>query len=107
MKETKIYVGLNDAVTKEQKYDSEKYIKILKEVCYNYHAPFSFVLQQGGYFHNNGDYVQENSIVLSLVDIDMKIVNEIAKDLCVFFNQESVLITTGEIEKYFISEKLN
>ena len=107
MKETKIYVGLNDSITKKQKYDKEKYIRILKEVCFNYHAPFSFVIQEGGYFHEDGEYVEENSIVLSLVDVDKEVANEIAKDLCVFFNQESVLVTNGEVEKYFIKEKID
>ena len=106
MKEIKIYVGLNDRETKEQKFTSDRYIKVLKEVCFNYHTPFSFVLHEGGYFHENGDYVQENTIVLSLIDVDMDVANEIAKDLCVFFNQESVLVTTGNVEKHFISEQI-
>jgi len=106
MKEIKIYVGLNDRETKEQKFSSDKYIKVLKEVCFNYQTPFSFVLHEGGYFHANGDYVQENTIVLSLIDVDMNIANEIAKDLCVFFNQESVLVTLGDVEKHFISERI-
>ena len=107
MNEVKIYVGLNDKDTKEQKFSSDRYINLLKQVCYNYQTPFSFVLHQGGYFHKNGDYVQENTIVISFIDIDMDIANEIAKDLCVFFNQESVLVTTGDVEKHFISEKIN
>ena len=107
MKEVKIYVGLNDKDTKEQKFDSDKYIRVLKQVCYNYQTPFSFVLQEGGYFHENGDYVQENTIVISFIDIDMDVANEIAKDLCAFFNQESVLVTTGNVEKHFISENIN
>lgn len=106
MKEVKIYVGLNDKDTKEQKFSSDKYIRVLKEVCYNYKTPFSFALHEGGYFYENGDYVQENTIVISFIDIEMDVANEIAKDLCVFFNQESVLVTTGNVEKYFISERI-
>ena len=32
------------------------------------------------------------------------VVEEIAKDLCVFFHQESVLITEGRVNAYYISE---
>ena len=37
----------------------------------------------------------------------VRLLNEIAKDLCAFFNQESVLITENLIRSYFISESLN
>jgi hypothetical protein len=33
-------------------------------------------------------------------------VEEIGKDLCAFFHQESVMITEGEIRTYFIKETL-
>ena len=67
MKETKIYVGLNDAVTKKQLFDTEKYIKILKGVCFAYHTPFSFDVIEGGYIHENGDYTKETTLELTLI----------------------------------------
>ena len=106
MKETKIYVGLNDSETMEQKFDTEKYVNILKNVCRSYNVPFSFALQQGGYIHEDGRFTQENTLVLSMMDADKKTVNEIAKDLCVFFHQESVLITENAVRAYFVNETL-
>ena len=106
MTETKIYVGLNDSETLEQRYETEKYADILKNVCLNYHAPFSFVIQQGGYFHEDGRYTEENTIVISLLDAENATVNEIAKDLCLFFRQESVLITECDVRSYFVNEAL-
>ncbi len=91
--EAKIYIGLNDSETKTQKFDIGQYASVLKLVCRNYHVPFSFTVEQGGYFHENGDYTQENTLVLTLIDIEQKTVAEIARDLCAFFHQESVLIT--------------
>ena len=106
MIETKIYVGLNDSVTKTQIFETEKYINILRNVCFAYHTPFSFDVEEGGYIHENGEYTRETSLILSLIDTDRKTVNEIAKDLCVFFHQESVMITEDHIRTYFISETL-
>ena len=40
MLEARIYVGLRDKDSREQKFDTEKYKEILKDVCRNYHAPF-------------------------------------------------------------------
>lgn len=106
MTETKIYVGLNDSVTKEQVFETKKYIDVLKNVCFSYGTPFSFALEQGGYIHENGEYTRENTLVLTLIGADKKVVEEIGKDLCAFFHQESVMITEGEIRTYFIKESL-
>ena len=106
MKETKIYVGLNDSVTEKQLFDTEKYVKILKDVCFAYHTPFSFGVIEGGYIHENGDYTKETTLELTLIGAKKNTINEIAKDLCAFFNQESVLITENHIRSYFIRESL-
>ena len=103
MVETTIYVGLNDADTKAQKHETGKYISILKHVCRNYHVAFSMGIEEGGYFHDDGAYTEETSLVLVLVNPDRNTVREIAKDLCTFFHQESVLVTEGHIEGYFVT----
>lgn len=106
MIETKIYVGLNDSVTKTQVFDTGTYVNILKTVCCAYKTAFSFDLIEGGYIHENGEYTREKTLVLDLIDVDRDVVNEIAKDLCAFFHQESVMITEGEVRTFFISETL-
>ncbi|MBR2836160.1 MAG: hypothetical protein IKE43_10715 [Coriobacteriales bacterium] len=106
MIETKIYVGLNDSETLEQKFDTLKYVNVLKNVCKNYGIPFSISPSQGGYIHENGQYTEEITLVISMIDVDRETVNEIAKDLCVFFHQESVLITENELRAYFVNETL-
>lgn len=106
MIETKIYVGLNDSETLDQKFSTEKYISVLKTVCRGYQVPFSFSLLEGGYMNENGEYTQEKTLVLSLIDTPEKVISEIAKDLCVFFNQESVLITEDRVRAFYINEKI-
>lgn len=56
--------------------------------------------------HEDGEYTQENTIVISLIDVKKKLIHEIAKELCALFHQESVLITEGHIRSYYVSEKL-
>ena len=107
MTETKIYIGLNDSEILQQKFDTSKYIGILKDVCKNYAVPFSFSVSEGGYIHENGEYTQETSLVLSLIDAEEENINEMAKDLCVFFHQESVLITKDRVRAYFVKESLS
>ena len=106
MIETKIYVGLNDSETNEQKFETKKYLDILKKICQSYHTPFSISFSSGGYFYNDGTYTDETTLIITMIDVSEETANEIAKDICVFFHQESVMITYDEVKTIFISEKL-
>ena len=99
-----IYIGLNDADTRQQKFDTDRYFKIVKNVLKNYKVGFSIKTSTGGYFHDDGDFVQENSIVVTLIGAKEDNVNEIAADLCAFFNQEEVMVSASEIETYSVRE---
>jgi hypothetical protein len=50
-KQTTNYIGLNDSETCLQKFDSEKYISILKSACKSYKVAFAVQEINGGYFH--------------------------------------------------------
>ena len=102
-----IYIGLNDMDTGIQKYDTEKYMSILKNVCRSYQVAFSVQLIKGGYFHEDGRYTEENTLSLRLVDVPDEVVTEIAKDLCAFFHQESVMVTVSHCMTYFVHEHLD
>ena len=106
VRQTQIYVGLNDSDTYQQKFETEKYVSILKKVCKGYRVAFSMSLINGGYFHDDGTYVEENTLMLTLLDVDEKTVEEIAKDLCAFFHQESVMVSASEAEVHFVKESL-
>ena len=106
MMQTTIYVGLNDQETGIQKFDTEKYLSILKNVCRSYRVAFSVQVINGGYFHEDGRYTEENTLVLTLVNVEEETVIEIAKDLCAFFNQESVMVTSAPSSVIFVKEKI-
>ena len=96
--ETQVYIGLNDSETKRQEHDTGRYVSILKRVCVEHGTPFSFDVINGGYIHDDGEYTEENTIVLTFIDIERETVEDIARDLCTLFNQESVLMTTGLVK---------
>jgi len=107
MVESKIYIGLNDLSTNTQLFENEKYIRVLRNVCYSYKVPFSFQVQEGGYIYESGEYARETSLVLTLIDVDRAVVEDIAKDLCAFFHQESVLVTENRLQAHFVREALD
>ena len=102
MVETRLYVGLNDADTKKQLFETKQYLEQLKKLCFTYHVPFSVGMEEGGYFHDNGDYVEEKTLVLTLIDAEKETIQNIAKDLCTMFNQESILITDDIVKGCYI-----
>ena len=104
--EARIYVGLRDRDSHEQRYDTEKYRSILKNVCKNYQAPFSLQVIEGGYFHDDGSWVDENTLLITLIDTPQKTVYEIARDVCTFFHQESVMITCTPVLRFNVHDDL-
>lgn len=100
--ETKVYVGLNDSMTRKQEHDTGSYVTILKKVCVDHGVPFSFDVINGGYIHDDGEYTEEKTIALTFIDVERETVESIARDLCALFNQESVLVTTGLVKTQMI-----
>lgn len=105
MLQTTIYIGLNDADLHIQKFATKKYVRILKKLCFNYHIGFSFDVINGGYIHEDGTYVEERSLRLTLLDVPEETVSRLAEDLCVFFNQESVMITVNPVDIRFAGDR--
>ena len=101
-----IYIGLNDKDTGVQKFDTEKYLSILKNVCRSYGTAFSIHVLNGGYFHEDGRYVEEITLALMLMNVSEELVREIAQDLCVFFHQESVMVTTAPCSVVFVKSNV-
>ena len=92
MQNTTIHVGLNDAVTHKQEFGTEKYLSILKNVCRSYRVAFSVHTVDGGYFHEDGTYVEETTLMLMLTDASDETVAEIAKDWDLSVTNTSVIL---------------
>ncbi|MBP3217429.1 MAG: hypothetical protein J6M46_03555 [Lachnospiraceae bacterium] len=105
MLEARIYVGLRDRDSHEQSFDTERYKSILKEVCKNYRTPFSLQVIEGGYFHDDGSWVDENTLLITLIGTPRRVVYEIAKDVCMFFHQESVMITASQVVRFNVRDQ--
>ena len=106
VKQAMIYIGLNDSITHVQKFETDRYISILKNVCKSYKVAFSMNVIDGGYFHEDGSYVEEKTLTLTLLGVEEDMVEGIAKDLCAFFNQESVMVTYSQAKVHFVQESI-
>lgn len=106
MTEITIYVGLNDSRTLKQEHDTSQYVSVLKNVCKSYRTPFSIMFAEGGYMHEDGRYTEELTLIISMIDVERETVNEIARDLCDFFHQESVMITEDRVRAYYVNNSV-
>ena len=95
------------ADTLSQRFDTERYKSLLKQVCYSYHIPFSVSVNEGGYFHDNGAWVDENTLLITLVGAPRKTVYDIASDVCTIFHQESVMITCNKVVHFDVRDRRN
>ena len=95
--ETSIYIGLNSTRTKQKKYEPEQYTGILKNYCKTHNLSFSMSIEERGYFLENGEFTEEPTMVITLIDTDKQHIPKIAKDLGNLFNQDSVLISENEV----------
>ena len=107
MLESRIYVGLHDKDSHEQLYDTETYKSILKDICRNHQAPFSLQVIEGGYYHDDGSLVEENTLLVTLIGVPRRKVYRIAKELCTCFRQESVMITGNPVLSFSVPDDPN
>ena len=99
MIESRIYVGLCDRDSHEQIHDTETYKEALKNICRNHKSPFSLQVIEGGYFHNDGSWVDENTLLITLIGTPQMVAYKIAKEVCTAFHQESVMITGNSVRR--------
>lgn len=98
-----VFIGFNDKDTYKQVISTENIIEMINKVCFQRNVGFSMTTSKGGYIHDNGTYVFEESIQLSLIGITKEMALEIAKTLKKMLNQECVFVNVyNSVDTYII-----
>lgn len=98
-----IFIGLNDKDTLQQIMSTEKIIDLINKVCFQRQVGFSVTPSRGGYIHDNGTYVFEESVQLSLIGVTKEMALEIARTLKELLNQECVFVNVYKsVDTYII-----
>ena len=97
-----IIIGLKDKDTYEQILPTSKFISIVTSICKSNNIGYSIHTMDGGYIDNNGVYIQEKSLNISLMYVTRKQVLKIANILKDLFNQESVIVLEQKEDSYLI-----
>lgn len=98
-----IYVGLGNQI--HDKYDDAEAAKNKFSSYFNdEEIGFSIVEQVGGYVLENGKYIVENSLRISIIgDIDNDNIKTFANAVKDAFNQETVLINLTNIDSEYVT----
>lgn len=85
-------IGLNDKDTKQQKYDIVTCYKLVENVLKENTNGYTIYQTNGGYKHDNGEFVQEISLRVELMFIEKEKVIEIANIIKspIVLNQETI-----------------
>lgn len=98
-----IYIGLNDKETLSQEESMHKCISLVCDICKAQKIEFTLTKSIGGYINNEGNYILEKGLQLSLLGADMQKTFAIADELKECLNQESVIITEDKaVETHII-----
>ena len=98
-----IYIGMNDKDTLQKLCPPEEFIKIVNDICVNYKIGFSMTKLFGGYMMKSGEFITEESLVISIGGANEEEIFKLAEELRLKFNQETVLVSL-ETPAVFISE---
>lgn len=94
-----IYLGCNNKYDNSNENLSTFTTKIVETILSNYEMGFSITKQLGGYIHQDGTYILEDSIKISVIgDIESHIVDEFISDLKKFFEQETILVSIEQVK---------
>lgn len=97
-----LYVGLNDKDSKVQEISTVEAFKLLTKLCGQYTQGATIFDADGVYKHDDGTVVIEKSFKIELLFITREQVKEIANMIKKLFNQESIALTTREVESELI-----
>lgn len=98
-----IYIGLNDKDTLVQEESLHKCVSLICDICKAQKIEFTLHKSIGGYINDNGEYIIEKGLQLSLLGADLQKTFAIANELKQRLNQETVLVTEDKsVETHII-----
>lgn len=95
-----LYVGLDDKDEHRQIYDTSVYIGDISSILRKHKVPFTISKVLGGYYHDDGTFVRENTLKL-LISTNKKELKEIIATIAKHFNQESIMCVKNSYNIHF------
>ena len=99
--EYQIIIGCNDPQLRQELVNDNELSEMLSDFFRKKHIDFSILRLKGGYLHEDGWFITENSLCISIVgDTSIDII-KLAKSLSMFMNQEHILVIKHALKAEF------
>lgn len=96
-----MFIGCNDSFSKEEVIDIQNLEDAVASFFKRHHIDFTLLRVKGGYRHENGPFVIENTLCITVIGAPTFDIVKLAKDFSEYMNQEKVLIVKSYINKTF------
>lgn len=99
--EYQIIIGCNDSQLRQEVVNENELTEMVSQFFRKNHIDFSLMSLKGGYLHEDGWFITENSLCISIVgDTSIDII-KLAKSLSMFMNQENILVIKHTLKAEF------
>lgn len=102
MKKHILYIGLNDKDSKQQEISTLDAYKIIFNAVKKYYDGATITESRGFYTHESGAVTFENSLICSILFADDDKTRQLAEDLKILLNQESIALEIQDINSSLI-----
>lgn len=97
-----ITIGIDSMFTRENVLHIDEVMEIVCGYLYKNKVDFSLRVKNGGYTYQDNSFEVENNIVLTFIGGDLRFITQIAKNLKMLLEQETILITRRNMEIAFV-----
>lgn len=100
--EYQIFIGCIDNQARDKEIVSEDELKEIVSTFFEKNKiDFSIFTAKGGYLHNDGWFVTENTLCISIVGSSDLAIIKLAKSLSMYMNQEYSLVVKKDVQMSF------
>ena len=95
--EYQIYIGCNDSQIKNEVVSIESLEETVHTFFMRKQIDFSLFRVKGGYFHDDGTFISENTMCIDIIVTSQLDIIALAKSLSMYMNQECTLVTRNPL----------
>ncbi|MBQ6493628.1 MAG: hypothetical protein IJI92_07185 [Erysipelotrichaceae bacterium] len=99
--EYQIYIGCRDSQLKDEIVSEDELREMVVQFFRRKEIDFSMFSAKGGYLHEDGRFISENSLCINIIgSYDLDII-KLARSLSMYMNQECSLVVKDSIKAEF------
>ncbi len=99
--EYQIFIGCNDSQSRDEIVSEQNLTDLISLFFTRKKIDFSLLRAKGGYFHEDGFFITENTICINIIGAADLDIFKIARSLSMFMNEECVMVTRNYLQKEF------